>query len=284
MPTTWIKETITDAGTATSTITPSTAWTVETVDLNISATALSLSHGALDLNSTELDTDGAFLIDCAGNLTIEAPMITILDNMTFDGNYLTLIGTTNLEPRLILKNTGDGIITTPSIQFFQDSESPAGGDLLGVVEYSGKNAAGTTKSYFQQSGWIMDADDEGSNNERGNFYMAIQVGGTNSLRQCFALEGIDGDKVKFSLGKSNNQIHNEDDVDICVLDFPDRVQIGDAGTNEGILELLRKDSNEFPYIKMYSSDNTASYLFVADNGTLRIHSAAPTSNGDGAPV
>ena len=35
---------------------------------------------------------------------------------------------------------------------------------------------------------------------------------------------------------------------------------------------------------MTSADDTDSYLFVANDGTLRIHSAAPTANGDGAAV
>ena len=35
---------------------------------------------------------------------------------------------------------------------------------------------------------------------------------------------------------------------------------------------------------MYSSDGTASFLFVANDGTLRIHNAIPTANGDGSAV
>ena len=63
-----------------------------------------------------------------------------------------------------------------------------------------------------------------------------------------------------------------------------QVTIGDSGNNDGLLILERKDADEFPAIKMFSSDGTASYLFVADNGTLRIHSSRPTANGDGSAV
>tara|TARA_R100001530_G_scaffold36427_1_gene28325 strand:+ start:1806 stop:4151 length:2346 start_codon:yes stop_codon:yes gene_type:complete len=62
MPTTWTKETITDAGTATSSITPSTAWTVETVDLNVAASTLSLSSGSLTLSNSLLSVDDNFTI------------------------------------------------------------------------------------------------------------------------------------------------------------------------------------------------------------------------------
>ena len=50
------------------------------------------------------------------------------------------------------------------------------------------------------------------------------------------------------------------------------------------LTIERKDSNEFGYIKMTSADDTDSYLFVANDGTLRIHSSAPTADGDGGAV
>ncbi len=67
-------------------------------------------------------------------------------------------------------------------------------------------------------------------------------------------------------------------------DTPCQVTIGDDGETEGHLILARKDADEFPHIKMFSSNGTASYLFVADNGTLRIHNSAPTSNSDGSAV
>jgi len=43
-------------------------------------------------------------------------------------------------------------------------------------------------------------------------------------------------------------------------------------------------SGDIEYIRMFSKDNTASYLFVANDGTLRISNAIPTADGDGAPV
>ena len=43
-------------------------------------------------------------------------------------------------------------------------------------------------------------------------------------------------------------------------------------------------ASDLPSIKMLSEDGTASYLFVANDGTLRISSTQPTANGDGNPV
>ena len=62
------------------------------------------------------------------------------------------------------------------------------------------------------------------------------------------------------------------------------VTIGVDGTKEGVLELFRKDTNEFSYIKMDSSDGTPFYFFVDDTGDLRMHTAVPTSTADGSVV
>ena len=68
------------------------------------------------------------------------------------------------------------------------------------------------------------------------------------------------------------------------IDASNNVTLGLDGTQQGKLVMHRKDADEFPYIKMHSSDGTASYLFVANNGTLRIHDSAPTADGDGSAV
>lgn len=53
-----------------------------------------------------------------------------------------------------------------------------------------------------------------------------------------------------------------------------------GGTNFVKIE----ETSDLPSIKMLSKDGTASYLFVADNGTLRISSTQPTADADGNPV
>jgi hypothetical protein len=67
-------------------------------------------------------------------------------------------------------------------------------------------------------------------------------------------------------------------------DTPCQVTIGDDGETEGHLILARKGAAEFPSIKMFSDDGTASYLFVDDDGKLRIHNSLPTDTGDGTIV
>jgi len=62
------------------------------------------------------------------------------------------------------------------------------------------------------------------------------------------------------------------------------VNIGADGTEEGILTLYRKDTNEFAYICLYSSDGTPYYFFVHNDGDLRVHTSAPTAITDGSVV
>ena len=62
------------------------------------------------------------------------------------------------------------------------------------------------------------------------------------------------------------------------------LKVGVDTETQGKVIMKRKDADEFPYIEMVSADGTSSFLFVANNGTLRIHSAAPTANTDGSAV
>ena len=63
--------------------------------------------------------------------------------------------------------------------------------------------------------------------------------------------------------------------------------IGNHLTNDstGSLHMTRSTATgDAPYIHMTSFDGTDSYLFVANNGTLRISSTQPTADTDGSPV
>lgn len=99
------------------------------------------------------------------------------------------------------------------------------------------------------------------------------------------------EQVSFSttFGTTNNKslVNLADDgvtIQVGYLQAQKHLTSGQPGLHQGYLTLHRKDSDEFSYIKMYSSNNTASYLFVANDGTLRIHNAIPTSNSDGSAV
>jgi len=50
-------------------------------------------------------------------------------------------------------------------------------------------------------------------------------------------------------------------------------------------EVRRRAEQEAPgYVKLLSLDGTAYYLFAENDGTLRVHTSAPTANDDGDAV
>ena len=62
------------------------------------------------------------------------------------------------------------------------------------------------------------------------------------------------------------------------------VTIGTATTTQGKLIINTKDTNEFAYIELNASDGEDWFLFVENDGTLKIHTTAPTANTDGTEV
>ena len=60
---------------------------------------------------------------------------------------------------------------------------------------------------------------------------------------------------------------------------------GVAGAARGTLTLWQGGGGNAPaYIRLASPNGSTYYVFVADNGVLRIHSAVPSQNGDGQAV
>jgi len=60
---------------------------------------------------------------------------------------------------------------------------------------------------------------------------------------------------------------------------------GVDGSKQGLLTLWDGSGGDKPgYIKIHSPNGTAWYLFVEDDGTLKIHNAVPTQNSDGTVV
>ena len=147
----------------------------------------------------------------------------------------------------------------PDIVIYKNSNS-ATNDYLGSVKFNSKDAGGGVHTFAEIDTYSIDSTAGG---EEGAMF--INVLANASETQSLKIQG-----------------HADGLSDVEISDG--RLQIGVNTVTQGILDIKRKDANEFSYIKMYAADGTASYLFVANDGTLRIHSAAPTANGDGAAV
>jgi hypothetical protein len=74
-------------------------------------------------------------------------------------------------------------------------------------------------------------------------------------------------------------------ADLSVQAIAGLLAAGADSATRGILTLWDGAGGNTPgYIKIHSPNGTAWYLFVEDDGTLKIHNAAPTANSDGSVV
>lgn len=74
-------------------------------------------------------------------------------------------------------------------------------------------------------------------------------------------------------------------IGIGTTDPDSLLSVGDDGSTQGTLTLWDGSGGTTPaYIKIHSPDGSAWYLFVEDDGTVKVHNAAPTQNTDGSEV
>ena len=208
----------------------------------------------MSYNDTSWTTDG---LTKAGASSSTSASLTVgalaVDNITIDGNT---ISTTDTNGSMTFDCNGTG-----KYIFNHD-----GGGAQAVHILCSDSDGGwlhfmnsTTGSTADTDGWKLGMDST----------------------ESFQIYNEELDATAMFIGTTNNNVKFFGNT---TADSPCQVTIGHAGETEGHLILERKDADEFPHIKMFSADNTASYLFVANNGTLRIHSSAPTANTDGSAV
>ena len=77
---------------------------------------------------------------------------------------------------LTLTSTDAGPTPEPSINLLRDSATPAANDLIGELDFQGKNSAGTTQSYVEVRGKILDPT---SGSEDGTLEVVVKTGGNN---------------------------------------------------------------------------------------------------------
>jgi len=258
----WTKETISNSGTAGTTTAESL-----TID-NIKIDGVFIGHTSdtdlMRLSSGALLLNGSLTVGTSGNGSDvkfwgATAANYLLWDVTADADFLH-IKTTHNENILLLETTATRSgHDAPDITIYKNSNANTT-DYLGALKFNSKDAGGGQHTFAEIDTYAQDATAGG---EEGALFISVLANATatQSLKCIGAADGLS-------------------DVQI-----PDgRLTVGTNTVTQGILDIKRKDANEFSYIKMYSADGTASYLFVANNGTLRIHSAAPTANTDGSAV
>ena len=119
-----------------------------------------LTFTELDNNFTNLDTD-------------------LATATTALGDYLPLTGGT-LTGNVTVTSTDAGVDASPEIDLFRNSATPANGDYLGQVKFTGENDASQSTVYAKITGKISDVTD---GTEDGLIEYAVKKDGTNTIVQ-----------------------------------------------------------------------------------------------------
>ena len=106
--------------------------------------------------------------------------------------------------------------------------------------------------------------------------------------------GIDDNQDVFAINtdatfEAVNDLEINTDGDIVIgngsLNIPDgELALGKTGVTVGYTTLHRGGSSAPGYIKFQTADGTYQYMFIEDDGTVKLHSSVPTANGDGDAV
>lgn len=90
--------------------------------------------------------------------------------------------------------------------------------------------------------------------------------------------GTDGVDSYFQIGGGSLGVGNAAPTDL--------VHIGNGSSFRGVLGLDKGSGtmSNMSYIRMQSADGTDHYLFIEDDGTVKVHTAVPSANSDGSVV
>ena len=144
-------------------------------------------HFHLDATPT-MEVTGAFLVDCSGDITLNAGSST--GTVTCQSDHFTVTSATSAHPHVLLKNTTDD--SSSSVIRFQKDRGAAAvnGDDIGIIEFIGENDAQQLTGYGKIRVEALEVDDT---DEAGR--MELQVaesdGTTSSLTTGLKIEGSD---------------------------------------------------------------------------------------------
>lgn len=196
---------------------------------------------------------------------------------------LTVQGATTLSGDLTIADTDiAGTGTTMGL-------NPSGAGQLSISE--------TTSSFRNSNGRLWFYATAGTSSHF-RFFIPDSAGNLQDFASlwCFADDATDGSEDGlFKLASVRNGAYDYDVFSVNSLgngrfDGDVTIEGGDGvlgidGSVRGVLTLWEGGSGTAPAtVKLHSRNGTSWYLFVADDGTLRIHTALPSNNTDGAIV
>jgi len=197
------------------------------------------------------------------NDAIEAIQGALLDGAPLhidDTNERVGVGTSSPEDVLhvvgdvTIEFNDDGSLAQPEVTLHRESASPADGDYLGQVKFSGKNDAGQTVNYAKITGKISDASDT---SEDGLIEIANISGGSQSIGYRFTSTDL-----KLLNGRGL-EVDGDVTVDTDTLHVDatnNRVGIG-TDSPQRLMD-IRGASN--PEIRFQSTDSSDPFIYFGD--------------------
>ena len=201
-------------------------------------------------------TDDTLVVEVGGNTlaTVTATSVTFNDGVE--------ITTADNTDTLTLTSTDAAASSGPNLRMYRNSSSPADSDILGVLEYEGRNDNSEDIRYVQITSF---ADDVSDGTEDGSYFISTMHGGT--LRNRMNV-------------RPGETVFNEEaqDIDFRIeSDTNNNIFYVDAGRNEVVIgtsndlsALLAVNQEQTDHRSLQVEANTSSFASdVMDIGCTR---------------
>lgn len=195
--------------------------------------------------------------------------ITIGGSSTVSGN-LNLDGGT--DPELQVRDTASISASGAGTQLIDQSDTQAqlkktaggtGATQIDIDPISDATSAARVR-YFRLT-----------NTTGSKGYQFFKGDGTATIHNVV---GVDGNDSYFQAGGGEFGVGTAAPTDLA--------HVGDGSTVRGVVGIDKGSGTtaNMAYIRMQSADGTDYYLFIEDDGTVKVHTAVPSANTDGSEV
>ena len=169
-----------------------------------------------------------------------------------------------LNSTLICTSTNESSTSDPRVDLKNLEISPETNDSCGTLRFHANNDAGQEIMYSGVSSVSTTITDGAEN---GEIRLKVMNHGTQNTLALRCIGQTAANTVECSFPQSGG------------------LGVGTNSTKQGTLTLHDGAGGNTPaWILLHSCDGTAGYIFLANDGTLRKHTAAPTANTDGTAV
>jgi hypothetical protein len=215
------------------------------------------------MNASDNDPDSVVVVDALGNVKIGYyhTMRSLL--YTGDSLAVTYAGASDY-PLILFENTNAGAYA-PTLRFYKNSASPADGENVGTIYFTGNDSAGNATHYAYITGY---SEDMTSNDEAGKLQFNLIMDAVD--KNMFMIDAYTGTKAEGIF------VFNEDGMD---MDY--RIE-SDNDANAFFIEGSTGDAafgSAAPIGQLYVVGDTLHvYSATASQPTVLIHNANADAN------